>query len=336
MAEGTALPPEAVTAAPEAPPASPVSLNPLRPATLDDVVGQPGAVGWLRIAARASLSTGRMPTPLLLLGSGGLGKSTLAGAFAQALGSRLKMIDCSTLDDPMTLIGHLFDLRDRDVLFFDEIHALPPKLGEALYQAVEDGVIQLPFAEGIQTKTVRLRLPKVAFVGATTNPERMPAPFLSRFRALQLSPYGLEDLAEIVRRAAARDGVDVAAEARAVMAGASSGVARVAIELYTGTRTLVEAAGRTAATAADARAALRALELDERGLGRVHHRVLEILARHGRPLAVRRLATWAGVTVEAFRRLYEPALMMSGAVISTPRGIALGQGGIPSGSPQCR
>jgi Holliday junction DNA helicase RuvB len=326
LGEGVPVEPEAQPEFGEAPAGPAATPSPLRPTSLDEVVGQREAVRWLELSAEASLRTGRMPTPLLLLGQGGLGKTTLAGGLAHALGSRLKTIDCSTVEDPMTLIGHLFDLRARDVLFFDEVHALPPRLAESVYQALEDGIINLPFADGIRTRSVRLRLPPVAFVAATTSPERMPPPLLSRFRSLQLEPYSAEELAEIVRRASKRDGIDVAAEALGVIAAASSGNARAAIDLYTGMRTLVEARGRTSATADDARAALEALGLDARGWGRVHHRILEALAHHGRPLAVRRLAAWVGVTLEAFRRFYEPGLLMSGAMVATPRGMALGRG----------
>jgi Holliday junction DNA helicase RuvB len=218
------------------------------------------------------------------------------------------------------------EVRPRDVLFFDEIHALPRRLGEALYQAVEDGVIDLPFVDGIRTQSVRLKLPDVTIIGATTNAERMPGPLVARFRAIQLAPYSADDLAEIVRRAAVRDGVAIDGEALPVIAGASFGVARMAIEIYTATRTVIEAAGRKVARQKDAREALRMLDLDERGFGPVHRRVLEVLRKHKRPLAVRRVATWSGITVEAFRRFYEASLMISGAIVPTPRGIALAPG----------
>ena len=133
-----------------------------------------------------------------------------------------------------------------------------------------------------------------------------------------MSSYGVEDLAEIVRRAAARDGFEIASEAAWILAKAAAGTARTAISLYVRTRTFVEAQGRGSATSDDARHALRLAQLDENGIGPVHRRILEVLRKHGRPLALRRLVEQVGITVEAFRSIYEPALFNSGAIIATP------------------
>lgn len=81
-------------------------------------------------------------------------------------------------------------------------------------------------------------------------------------------------------------------------------------------------------TADDARAGLRLAGTDEDGLGPVHRRILKILAQYGHPLAVRRLADWAGISVGAFRTFYEAALMLSGWIVSTPRGIAITPAGL--------
>ena len=81
--------------------------------------------------------------------------------------------------------------------------------------------------------------------------------------------------------------------------------------------------GRRAATARRPRGSCCALEIDENGLGPVHHRILAILRRHGRPLALRRLVAQAGITVEAFRSIYEPALVAARVINATPRGMML-------------
>ena len=261
----------------------------------------------------------------MLTGRPGLGKTTLARAFAQALGGRLRVVDATTIDSPLTLVGHLVAAHDGDVIFLDEIHALPPRIAEFLYGALEDGAIVLPFSDGLRTKPVRFVLPKVTFVGATTDQGRLPEPLVARFPLCEeLEPYGEADLAEIVRRAAGRSGIGMDGEAAAILARASGGCARTAIHLFLSVRRLLRAARRSSASAADARAALEAARIDERGLGPVHHRILAILARHRRPMAVRRLARAAGLTLESFRKLYEPVLFELGAIVPTARGMALG------------
>ena len=95
-----------------------------------------------RDAAKAHENTGRAPAALLFLGASGLGKTTLARAYARELGGRCKIVDSTTLENPLTLIGHLLDVRDGDVVFLDEIHAIPKAVAECLYPAVEDGLPQ--------------------------------------------------------------------------------------------------------------------------------------------------------------------------------------------------
>jgi Holliday junction DNA helicase RuvB len=299
-----------------------------RPDDLDGVVGQSAVVSALRLAVAAATASGEMPDHVLLTGRPGLGKTTLARAFARELGGRLRVIDASTLDHPLTLIGNLLDARDRDVIFLDEIHALPQRVAESLYGALEDGRIALQFSDGLRTRPVTFALPKVTFVGATTDPGMVPEPLLDRFpMRADLDPYGKDDLAEIVRRAARRDGIAIGDEGADVLAGAAGGCARTAIALFLWMRRSLRAAGRTTASAADARQALVAAQIDARGLGPVHRRILEILARHRRPMAVRRLARAAGLTLESFRRLYEPALFDLAAIVPTARGMSLASPG---------
>ena len=98
----------------------------------------------------------------------------------------------------------------------------------------------------------------------------------------------------------------------------------MAVRLYVEVRARVAARGASSATDVDAREALRALQLDENGLGPVHHRILAVLRKHGRPVALPRLAARVGITAAAFRTIYEPALFGAGAIVSTPFGIGLG------------
>ena len=291
-----------------------------RPTTFEAVVGQKEAVDRLRTFAQASRKSGRMPPPALILGESGLGKTTLARAYARELGARLKVIDTSTLENPLGLIRQLADLRAGDAVFLDEIHALPKALVECLYPAIEDGVMPIRFTDGIAIKTVSFVLPKIAWIAATTNPERMAEPFRGRFRMIELRPYAHDDLVEIIHRAAARAGRAIASEAAEVLAKAAGGNARSAIGLYAEARAHADARGGGSITIDDARNALRLAELDQNGIGPVHRRILDVLRWYGRPMAAQRLCSQVGITVKALRTIYEPALVRSGAVIPTPRG----------------
>jgi Holliday junction resolvasome RuvABC ATP-dependent DNA helicase subunit len=87
---------------------------------------------------------------------------------------------------------------------------------------------------------------------------------------------------------------------------------------------IVDSQRKPTAGLAEASAALHDAQIDEDGLGPIHRRVLVALARHGRPMAIGRVARLAGVSTEAFRRFYEPALIELGLITATARGLTAG------------
>jgi Holliday junction resolvasome RuvABC ATP-dependent DNA helicase subunit len=84
--------------------------------------------------------------------------------------------------------------------------------------------------------------------------------------------------------------------------------------------------GGSSANADDARAALAGAEIDQNGIGPRHQRILGVLRRYRRAIGVRRLASEAGLTEQAYRTLYEPVLIRSRAVEATRWGLRLGEG----------
>ena len=278
-----------------------------------------------RSSARRRPSTGSAPSlrprgtaagrrrPSLLLGESGLGKTTLARAYARELGARLKVIDTSTLENPLGLIRQLVGVRDGDAVFLDEIHALPKALVECLYPAIEDGVMPIRFTDGIAIKTVSFVLPKIAWIAATTSPERMAQAFRGRFRTIELRPYAHDDLVEIIRRAAARVGRAIATRGCS-SSGEGGGRKRPGRDraLRRGARSCRRAGRRIRSRSTMRGTRSRLAELDENGIGPVHRRILDVLRWYGRPMAAQRLCSQVGITVKALRTIYEPALVRVG------------------------
>ena len=73
--------------------------------------------------------------PLLIYGSSGFGKTL----FAKSLGAI--MIDTTQLrsDRMNSILKPIKESEDGDILFFDEIHSLQPKILEQLYQLIDTG-----------------------------------------------------------------------------------------------------------------------------------------------------------------------------------------------------
>ena len=102
----------------------------LRPRWLREFIGQSKAKEQLAIALEAAKSRGEALDHVLLFGPPGLGKTTLATIIANELDVGFQQSSGPALVIQGDLTAILTNLRDRQVLFLDEIHRLQPVLEE--------------------------------------------------------------------------------------------------------------------------------------------------------------------------------------------------------------
>ncbi len=187
----------------------------LRPARLEDFVGQEGVVGPGSALALA-IAEDRM-TSAVFYGPPGSGKTTLARIVAGATGAafeELSAVSASVSDVRAVLAAareRLGATGRRTILFLDEIHRFNKAQQDALLPAVESGLLTL--------------------IGATTeNPYfEVNSALLSRAQIYELEPLSEEHVAEIVRRGAAELGAEVPEELVALVARKAGGDARAAL-----------------------------------------------------------------------------------------------------------
>jgi Holliday junction DNA helicase RuvB len=192
---------------------------------------------------------------------------------------------------------------------------------ESLYEAMEDGRISLTSTDGTSSKADRIELARFTLVGATTEIGMLPEAFVSRFPIREhLEPYGEGDLATIVSRAAARDGIAISEDAAPELARTARGSPRVALGLFRRTRDEALAADRAVFDRAAVLAALDAAGIDADGLNPTERRALEVLRRHGRPMGLARWAAASGLPSSTLRVLCEPELLRQDLITVTPRG----------------
>lgn len=178
----------------------------LRPKTLDEYVGQPHLVGEgkpLRVAiAEKKLFS------FILWGPPGVGKTTLARIYADAMGAAF--YELSAVNAGKAEVRDIIETRSDGrpkVLFLDEIHRFNKAQQDFLLPFVESGAITL--------------------IGATTeNPSfEVISALLSRCRVFILEPLAEEEMRKII----ARTGFDVAEDAVLWIVNMADGDARKAI-----------------------------------------------------------------------------------------------------------
>jgi Holliday junction DNA helicase RuvB len=310
----------------------------LRPKTLDDFVGQKAARENLRVFIAAAKSRGDALDHVLFFGPPGLGKTTLAQIIARELGVGFRATSGPVIAKSGDLAALLTNLEDGDVLFIDEIHRLAPAVEEILYPAMEDRALDLMIGEGPSARSVRIDLPKFTLVGATTRQGLITTPLRDRFGIpVRLNFYSVEELEQVVRRAAGLLGLALSEAGGREIARRSRGTPRIAGRLLRRVRDFAHDAGHEIVDAPDADAALTRMEIDQLGLDAMDRRYLHMIADiyQGGPVGVETLAAGLSEPRDTIEEVIEPYLIQLGLVARTARGRCLnGRGWTHLGLPQ--
>ena len=282
--------------------------------------GRARVVDLLHTTARASRKRGRSFPHTLFVGPAGTGKTTLARATFELLGGRLHEATGPLLQDPHALVGLLAALEAGDVVFLDEIHAMPVSLMETLYQALAEGMVTLSLREGTCSRTVRLKLPAFTLLAATTERTKLPAALISRFDpVVELGHLDEGAMTALVQGALAKEGARAPAAEACFLGRHARGVPRTALRLVD--RVLDEVALQDTDTITmDIVATVLARLGYENGLTPDEQRYLTLLRKSGKPTSIRRLAALMGLTEDIVARVIEPELFARHLVFASERG----------------
>jgi holliday junction DNA helicase RuvB len=295
----------------------------LRPHRLSEFIGQEKAKEQLAIALEAAKSRGEALDHVLLFGPPGLGKTTLATIIANELEVGYQQTSGPALQIQGDLTAILTNLRERQVLFLDEIHRLQPVLEEKLYTALEDYKLDIMIGQGPAARTHVMDIKPFTFVAATTRPGLLSSPLRSRFGILlRLEFYTDDELRFVVERSAEVMGVPIDRDGAAEIAMRSRGTPRIANRLLRRVRDYAQVRAQGVIDRPVAQAALTMLEVDAHGFDELDRRLLRTIIEKydGGPVGLNTLAAALAEEQDALEEVYEPFLIQIGFLDRTPRG----------------
>ena len=295
----------------------------LRPQRLREFIGQQKLKDNLDVAIQAAKSRGEALDHVLLYGPPGLGKTTLANIIANELGVAFQQTSGPTLQIKGDLTAILTNLRERQVLFIDEVHRLQPALEELLYSALEDYKLDIIIGQGPSARTHTMQVPQFTFIGATTRVGLLSAPLRSRFGiVLRLEFYTHDDLKIIIQRSAEILAVEIDDAGAMEIATRCRGTPRIANRLLRRVRDYAQVKGQGKIDKEIAQKALEMLEVDRYGFDEVDRKLLlTIIEKYqGGPVGLNTLAASLAEEADAIEEIYEPFLMQIGFLDRTPRG----------------
>ncbi|OIP59102.1 MAG: Holliday junction branch migration DNA helicase RuvB [Candidatus Moranbacteria bacterium CG_4_10_14_3_um_filter_45_9] len=297
--------------------------NTLRPQYFAEYVGQEKIKRHLDIFIQAAKKREESIDHILLYGSAGLGKTTLAHIIAKEMGVNIKITSGPAIEKVGDLGSILTNLDDGDVLFIDEIHRLNKMIEEVLYPAMEDYKLDIIIGKGPAARTIQLDLPHFTLIGATTRLGSLSNPLRNRFGSThRLEFYTPEEIKKIVKRSSGILNIGLDEEGAKEIAQSSRQTPRVANRILKRVRDYAQTKDFPTITGDIAREALHLYEIDHLGLEPTDRHILETIIKKfkGGPAGLQAISSVTGEEIQTIEDVVEPYLLQLGFLARTPRG----------------
>lgn len=200
----------------------------LRPTNFDDFKGKSYLKDNLKIYINNALKNNESLDHCLFYGPPGVGKTTIAKIIANELNSNIKIIQGSEIKEKVDLVNIIYSIKEKDILFIDEIHSIESNCYELLYSVMEDFVMNINIGKEFNSKVVSLQLPKFTIIGATTKLGNLPDPFEERFGIVErIEPYTSSEIYDILKFTVEKCEIKINKSILKTIANHSKGIPRI-------------------------------------------------------------------------------------------------------------
>ncbi len=289
----------------------------LRPKKFDEVIGNTNIIDQLKIIIKSAQFRHETIHHILLGGSRGLGKTTLAHVIAKELDVDIQTANGANLRSLKKLLPYLAKIKKNSILFIDEIHRMTALCQEFLYSVMEDFTYDISDDEG----KVSLDVPEFTLIGASTDTGCLLLPMIDRFTyKLTLVPYSEKELKTIILANSKKFGIDIQEKAAIMIAERSRSTPRVAIANLRWCRDYVISNDKNSISHIDAIKAMDHIGINKNGLGKIDITYLETLKSFNQPTGLNTLICATGINKETIEDIIEPYLLRKKIIIKTPKG----------------
>ncbi|WP_426461040.1 Holliday junction branch migration DNA helicase RuvB [Mycoplasma hafezii] len=303
----------------------------LRPQTFKDFVGQSKLIQTLKAMIKSAQIKQQPVSHILLYGSPGTGKTTLATIIANETKSKIHYVQGSNIEKKADLINVLSVINENDIVFIDEIHSVNKNVVEFLYGAMEEFVFDLIIGVEENAKAMRMKIKPFTLIGATTKINLIAQPLKERFGYLaRIVNYNESDIERILDLSAKKMNLSLTDELKHKIASYSRYIPRLANNLLERIQDFALAQNDGVIDNKIVDKTFKALDLYEYGLLKDHIEYLQILY-HGFNYKYASLDTISGLVLhskETIMNEIEPVLLYLKLIDKTSRGRKITKKGI--------
>ncbi len=189
-----------------------------------EIVGQTTAIQRLKEFVALYYQSGKPPGHVLLTGVEGIGKRTLARAFAAEYSSTLKEIDSKAQKKTFDILGILTNLGDGDSLLVSDVARIPKNLMSFFVPCLTEFGCDFVIDKGMFARTVKIPLKRFTCLATARSKTECPPELVEAFPLIiPLQGYSQKEMVGICEQLVQRRGITITPVAADLVAGASAG-----------------------------------------------------------------------------------------------------------------
>ena len=264
-----------------------------------NIIGQEHIKRQLSFYLDAYKNTGILPF-IMLNGQRGIGKTEFARALGAASKKRFYEINSSSIKNEKQFFEQMMpQIQDTEcMIFLDEAHELPKKLVVAFLSILNTEKKTVVHYTHQDVEYV-FDFSKISFVFATTEMDRLFAPFKDRLTIIDFVPYSNGEVKDIIKKRI--PSVNFASGVLDDISTTIRGNARSAVKRAKEIEMYCEAKNNPDFSAEDWASLCHKANINKRGLTNTEIQILSALKERG-PLTLTMLSAITGLSVQALRK----------------------------------